>query len=81
MNHEKIGLTIMDGPFCSVMPKGNNKNEFLLYHPKYSVVSESSKNNLGEIDVDKAGDEETDWVPCRPGNNATDLLKPGKYIE
>ena len=54
MNHEKIGLTIMDGPFCSVMPKGNNKNEFLLYHPKYSVVSESSKNNLGDIDVDKA---------------------------
>ena len=54
MNHEKIGLTIMDGPFCSVMPRGNNKNEFLLYHPKYSVVSESPENNLGDIDVDKA---------------------------
>ena len=43
MNHKKIGLTIMDGPFCSIMPKGNNENEFLLYHPKYSVISESSK--------------------------------------
>ena len=36
MNHEKIGLTIMDGLFCSIMPRGNRKNEFLLYHPKYT---------------------------------------------
>ena len=54
MNHEKLGLTIMDGSFCSVMPKGNNKNEFLLYHPKYSVVSESLENNFWDIDVDVA---------------------------
>jgi hypothetical protein len=36
----KIGLTIMDGPFCSVMPKGFNENQFLLYHVKESVLSD-----------------------------------------
>jgi hypothetical protein len=39
--HSKIGLTIMDGPFCSVMPKGNNLNQFLLYHAKYSILKET----------------------------------------
>ena len=33
-----LGLTIMDGPFCSVMPRGNVKNEFLLYNVKESVL-------------------------------------------
>ena len=33
-----FGLTIMDGPFCSVMPRGMKKNEFLLYHVKDSLL-------------------------------------------
>ncbi len=33
-----MGLTIMDGPFCSVMPKGKVKNEFLLYNVKESII-------------------------------------------
>jgi hypothetical protein len=33
-----FGLTIMDGAFCSVMPKGKLQNEFLLYHVKHSVL-------------------------------------------
>ena len=37
----KIGLTIMDGPFCSVMPKGFNPGTFLLYHAKESVIYET----------------------------------------
>ena len=37
---EAIGLTVMDGPFCSIMPRGNLKNEFLLYHVKNSVLKE-----------------------------------------
>lgn len=36
--NNKIGLTIMDGNFCSIMPKGNNTNMFLLYNVKYSVI-------------------------------------------
>lgn len=33
-----IGLTIMDGDFCSIMPKGLNENKFLLYHVKHSIL-------------------------------------------
>jgi len=40
-NHPKIGLTVMDGPFCSIMPKGNTPNQFLLYHAKYSILKET----------------------------------------
>ena len=39
-DHTKIGLTIMDGKFCSVMPKGFNSNTFLLYHARESVIYE-----------------------------------------
>jgi hypothetical protein len=40
-NRDRIGLTVMDGPFCSIMPKGAEENRFLLYHAKYSVITES----------------------------------------
>ena len=43
---ERVGLTVMDGPFCSVMPKGFEKNKFLLYHAKYSVLEEKLDENL-----------------------------------
>ncbi|MDF2433972.1 MAG: hypothetical protein JWP44_3603 [Mucilaginibacter sp.] len=47
-----FGLTIMDGPFCSVMPKGKIKNEFLLYNVKESVVQ--SKVVIDNPDFEKA---------------------------
>lgn len=37
---EKFGLTVMDGPFCSIMPKGFEENHFLLYHVVHSVLEE-----------------------------------------
>jgi glycine/D-amino acid oxidase-like deaminating enzyme len=40
---EALGLTVMDGEFCSVMPKGFNKNEFILYHVKHSVLNRGFK--------------------------------------
>jgi hypothetical protein len=36
----------MDGPFCSIMPKGFNTNQFLLYHAKYSILKETLKENI-----------------------------------
>jgi hypothetical protein len=33
-----FGLTVMDGPFCSVMPRGKRQAEFLLYHVRQSVL-------------------------------------------
>lgn len=49
-NHPKIGLTVMDGPFCSIMPKGNTPNQFLLYHAKYSILKETEDINLDPIE-------------------------------
>ena len=40
MNSEPFGVTVMDGPFCSVLPKGKNKNEFLLYSVEHSLVKD-----------------------------------------
>jgi hypothetical protein len=42
----RTGLTIMDGPFCSVMPRGFVEGEFLLYHAKYSIAEEVLTGNL-----------------------------------
>lgn len=39
-NSPAFGITIMDGPFCSVMPKGISENSFLLYHVKKSVLEQ-----------------------------------------
>jgi len=46
-----IGLTIMDGPFCSVMPYGNKPNQFLLYHVKNSVIRRSSTTFASNTDA------------------------------
>jgi hypothetical protein len=45
-NHPKIGLTVMDGPFCSIMPQGKENNRFLLYHAKYSIIRESMTGQI-----------------------------------
>ena len=44
---DKIGITIMDGPFFTILPFGKT-NKFLLYHVKFSVIDSeiSSKLNL-----------------------------------
>ena len=55
--HSKIGLTIMDGPFCSVMPKGNNPNEFLLYSVKHALIE---NNNL---DIDNIYKQSEKYFP------------------
>jgi FAD dependent oxidoreductase len=50
--HDPIGLTIMDGPFCSVMPHGRMEKEFLLYNVKESVLR--SKNDINKPDFDES---------------------------
>lgn len=40
MKSGKIGLTIMDGEYCTIMPKGFEENTFLLYHVKHSVLKQ-----------------------------------------
>lgn len=43
MKSNPFGLTVMDGQFCSVMPKGKTSNQFLLYSVKHSLIE---NNNL-----------------------------------
>jgi len=57
MESKPFGITIMDGPFCSVMPKGANKNEFLLYSVKHSLM----KN--GKLDIDTIYSESEKYLP------------------
>jgi hypothetical protein len=51
-----IGLTVMDGPFCSIMPKGRDLNTFLLYHVTNSVLQNSI--SVDEISKDPASMDE-----------------------
>ena len=37
-NQNQFGITIMDGPYCSLMPKGFNKREYIVYHVNDSVL-------------------------------------------
>jgi hypothetical protein len=46
-NMSKIGLTVMDGPFCSLMPKGKEQNLFLLYHVKESLMLD----DISEVEI------------------------------
>ncbi len=49
--YHQIGLTIMDGPFCSIMPHGKIPSEFLLYHVKESVVRSKIDNYKPEFEL------------------------------
>jgi FAD dependent oxidoreductase len=46
-----FGVTIMDGPFCSLMPKGFQKGAFILYHVVHSVIQQH------------VGKKKIDWEP------------------
>lgn len=48
MKSEKIGLTIMDGEYCTILPKGFEENTFLLYHVKHSVLKQIEDYTIPE---------------------------------
>jgi len=41
-DHAPVGLTVMDGPYCTIMPHGGYENQFLLWSVDGSVHSHSS---------------------------------------
>lgn len=43
-----FGVTIMDGPFCSLMPRGTSKEQFILYHVRHSVI----ETHVGNRNID-----------------------------
>ncbi len=54
----QFGLTVMDGPFCSVMPKGKEKNSFLLYHVKNSVLENQLSVTAPQFSSKSSGEVE-----------------------
>jgi hypothetical protein len=61
----QTGVTIMDGPFCSIMPKGFNQSEYILYHVVHSVTQQH------------IGYKQIDWLPIKGDieNNIIELSK------
>jgi len=87
--HAPVGLTVMDGPYCTIMPRGNNRNEFLLWHVDGSVLSHSMKaGNLK--DKTSCVDEETiasrimsmseEFMPFMPDVSFHSLMRTTKTV-
>lgn len=64
-----FGITIMDGPFCSLMPKGFQKDTFILYHVVHSVIQQhvgkkniewAPINDIVEMDI---MEKSASWYP------------------
>ncbi|MDO9157394.1 MAG: hypothetical protein Q7U17_10995 [Sediminibacterium sp.] len=64
---DSFGITIMDGPFCSLMPKGISPDQFILYHVKHSVL---------ETHV---GDKNIPWMPIK-GFPDLDIIEQSKQF-
>ena len=64
-----IGVTVMDGPFCSIMPKGREPGRFILYHVEHSVLQRATAPScpdwapvLGLVEYDLI-EECSTWFP------------------
>lgn len=73
-NH-RIGITVMDGPFCSILPFGHSKNT-LLYHAAESLLDTRFSGKYTVADCiasksDKIIEESSAFFP---------LLKAAKYL-
>ena len=72
---DRIGLTIMDGPFGSIMPKGFEKNMFLLYDVVESVLEQSLTEDLSgdsNVDFDKFIAKSQSMYPFLERSNIVD---------
>ena len=67
----------MDGPFCSVMPRGNNKNEFLVYHVLDSVLEES----LSDLKITQKDVVKESSVILKNSKKYYPFLKDAKIID
>jgi len=79
-NQEKIGLTIMDGEFSSVLPRGN-KGTFTLGHVKESVLNTVVSD---ELDVSVMNDEHAESNRegiMREGIKDFPFLKDAKIVK
>lgn len=80
-DHSRIGLTVMDGNFCSVMPRGKENGRFLLHHVVNSMLRqnygehiENKLNGAAPEDVARAFRESSDFMPFLANVRLVDLL-------
>jgi hypothetical protein len=86
---EKTGLTVMDGPFCSVMPFGRNENTFLLYHVQASIIDskisklkpnfEKQNERIGDI-IQNVYDSSEDFMPFIKNVEHIDYLRTVRAV-
>lgn len=83
----RIGLTVMDGNFCSVMPQGRQDNRFLLYHVVNSVIRQNYGERLeGGLDSPTPGDvarvfqESSVFMPFLADVRPVDLLHTVRVV-
>jgi len=69
----RVGVTIMDGPFCSLMPKGRERGRYILYDVVRSVVQRRIAESCpmwepirGLVEVDMI-DKCAEWFPVLRG--------------
>ena len=81
---DKIGLTIMDGKYCSIMPNGFNENNFLLYHVDKSVIKETEDYiipndwldyKISDIDIRNIYEESTKYFTFLNNSKSIDYYK------
>ena len=92
---DSIGITIMDGPFMTLLPHGNSKN-FLMYHVNHSVLDredgfkvnpnwlEKETSPLATINLDKKFIEMRDacsfFVPCISNAKLVGVLEGPRMV-
>jgi hypothetical protein len=88
--HDPVGLTVMDGPFCTIMPHGGYENQFLLWHVDGSVYSHStdlrnlrtpqSKNEIEGL-ITKIYEMSTQWMPFMSDIEQVGVFSTQKVVE
>lgn len=75
-----IGLTVMDGPFCTIMPWGYTTGGFLLYHVVESVLS--GNNEPGDDpDSSRLFARAAEWLPFLSTVAHVDTLRTMRVVQ
>ena len=87
-DHDPVGLTVMDGPFCTIMPHGFNSNQFLLWHVDGCVLSHAT--NVDNLSIpsqltdssiaSRIFEMSEEFMPFMPNAKFDSLMKTTKTV-
>lgn len=60
----RVGITVMDGPFCSLMPRGVYENQFILAHVTYTPIQRFMSTEAPVWDIIEGFPEQTLIEAC-----------------